>query len=73
MGSQMNHFNLTSEGTFTCSFNGNTVIDVKMAAAISTNPYFAFDAVVPEAGEFHFTWYDDDGSIYEEKKSVKIA
>ena len=58
---------------FTCAFNGNTVIDVKMAAAISTNPYFAFDAVVPEAGEFHFTWYDDDGSIYEEKKSVKIA
>ena len=49
------------------------MIDVKMAAAISTNPYFAFDAVVPEAGEFHFTWYDDDGSIYEEKKSVKIA
>ena len=58
---------------FTCAFNGNTVIDVEMAAAISTNPYFAFDAVVPEAGEFHFTWYDDDGSIYEEKKSVKIA
>ena len=58
---------------FTCAFNGNVVIDVKMAAAISTNPYFSFDAVVPEAGEFQFTWYDDDGSIYETKKNVKIA
>ena len=25
---------------FTCALNGNVVIDVKMAAAISTNPYF---------------------------------
>ena len=58
---------------FTCAFNGNTVIDVKMAAAISTNPYFAFDAVVPEAGDFNFAWYDDDGDIYPATKSVKIA
>ena len=58
---------------FTCAFNGKTVVDVEMGGAISTNPYFSFDAVVPEAGEFHFTWYDDDGSIYETKKSVKIA
>jgi sulfur-oxidizing protein SoxZ len=58
---------------FTCTFNGNTVIDVKMAAAISTNPYFAFDAVVPEAGDFNFAWYDDDGDIYPATKSVKIA
>ena len=28
---------------FTCAFNGNVVIDVKMAAAISTNPYFSFE------------------------------
>jgi sulfur-oxidizing protein SoxZ len=44
-----------------------------MAAAISTNPYFAFDAVVPEAGDFNFAWYDDDGDIYPATKSVKIA
>ncbi|RYH10584.1 thiosulfate oxidation carrier complex protein SoxZ [Tropicimonas sp. IMCC6043] len=58
---------------FTCEFNGKSVIDVTMEPAISTNPYFEFDAVVPEAGDFKFTWYDDDGSVYEDVKSVAIG
>lgn len=58
---------------FTCDFNGQSVIDVKMEAAISTNPYFEFDALVPEAGEFKFTWFDDDGDVYETTKAVAIA
>ncbi|MDF0600013.1 thiosulfate oxidation carrier complex protein SoxZ [Psychromarinibacter sp. C21-152] len=58
---------------FTCAFNGETVIDVTLEPAISTNPYFEFDATVPESGEFQFTWYDDDGSVYEEAKSIEVA
>ncbi len=58
---------------FTCDFNGQNVIDVTVEPAVSTNPYFQFEATVPEAGEFHFTWYDDDGSVYEAKKKIKIA
>ncbi len=58
---------------FTCDFNGQNVVDVTLEPAISTNPYFEFDATVPEAGEFKFTWYDDDGSVYEDSKSIEIA
>ncbi|TMM52845.1 thiosulfate oxidation carrier complex protein SoxZ [Sulfitobacter sabulilitoris] len=58
---------------FTCDFNGENVIDVTLEPAISTNPYFEFMATVPEAGEFKFTWYDDDGSIYEDSKSIAIG
>lgn len=58
---------------FTCDFNGQNVIDVKMEPAISTNPYFEFQATVPEAGEFKFTWYDDDGDVYEDAKSIAIG
>ena len=58
---------------FTCDFNGENVVDVTMEAAISTNPYFEFEALVPEAGEFKFTWYDDDGSVYEESKKIAIG
>lgn len=58
---------------FTTDFNGQNVIDVALETSISTNPYFEFEAVVPEAGEFHFTWYDDDGSVYETKKTIAIA
>ena len=58
---------------FTSACNGKNVVDVNMEPAISVNPYFQFEATVPEAGEFVFTWYDDDGSVYEKKKSIKIA
>ena len=57
----------------TAEFNGQSVIDIKMEPAISTNPYFEFDATVPEAGEFTFTWYDDDGSVYTDKKPIAIG
>lgn len=58
---------------FTADFNGQNVVDITIEPAVSTNPYFQFEAVVPEAGEFVFTWYDDDGSVYETKKAITIA
>lgn len=58
---------------FTCDFNGQNVIDVTLEPAISTNPYFEFDSIVPESGEFTFTWYDDDGSVYEEKQAITVS
>jgi len=58
---------------FTCDFGGENVIDVTLEPAISTNPYIEFEATVPAAGDFKFTWYDDDGSVYEETKSVAVG
>ena len=58
---------------FTCEFNGQLVMDVTLEPAISTNPYFQFDAMVPEAGEFKFTWYDDDGSVYDTSKKIAVG
>ena len=58
---------------FTCDFNGQNVIDVELAPAISTNPYFQFDAVIPDAGDMVFTWYDDDGDVYSTTKSIAIG
>ena len=58
---------------FTCDFNGENVIDVTLEPAISTNPYLEFQATVPEAGEFKFTWYDDAGDVYADTKPVAIG
>lgn len=58
---------------FTADFNGENVIDVVIEPAISTNPYFQFEALVPESGEFTFTWYDDDGSVYDAKKAITVT
>lgn len=59
--------------TFSCDFNGQNVFSVNLESAVSANPYFEFDAVVPEAGEFTFTWNDDDGSVYTDTKAIEIA
>ncbi|WP_347140395.1 thiosulfate oxidation carrier complex protein SoxZ [Paracoccus sp. SSK6] len=58
---------------FTAEFNGQLVLDTTLEPAISTNPYFEFDAKVPETGEFKFTWYDDDGSVYEDAHKVEVS
>ena len=58
---------------FTCDFNGQNVIDVVLAPAISTNPYFEFEAKVPGSGDFTFTWYDDDGSVYTDTQSITVS
>ncbi|QFT94404.1 sulfur oxidation protein SoxZ [Roseovarius sp. THAF9] len=58
---------------FVVDFNGENVIDVTLEPAISTNPFFEFEATVPETGDFTFTWHDDDGSVYEETKTVTVG
>lgn len=58
---------------FTAEFNGEMVLDATLEPAISTNPYLEFEAKVPETGEFKFTWYDDDGSVYEDAHKIEVA
>lgn len=58
---------------FTCDLNGANVIDVTIDPAVSTNPYFEFDARVDAAGDFTFTWFDDDGAVYTDTKSIDLA
>jgi len=58
---------------FVCTFNGETVIDVALEPAISTNPYFEFEATVPASGTFTFTWYDDNGQVYETSEEITVG
>ena len=58
---------------FTASYNGRPVIDMDLEPAISANPYIEFEAVVDGPGAFLFTWYDDDGSIYEHTAEMTVT
>ena len=58
---------------FAVTFNGQPVIDVDLGPGISANPYFAFHASLPESGEFHFRWWDDDGSVSEERRRIEVS
>jgi len=58
---------------FTCDLNDKNVIDVELDPAVSANPYFEFEAKVDASGEFKFTWYDDDGSVYDTSKKIAVS
>ncbi len=58
---------------FSAKFNGETVFEVTIEPAISANPYLQFKMRVEEAGEFEFTWTDDDGSVYSKKQKLKVG
>jgi len=58
---------------FSCDFNGENVFQAQLEGAISTNPYFQFDAVIQESGTFTFTWLDDDGSEYSDSKDITVG
>lgn len=58
---------------FVVDFDGENVMDVALEPSVATNPFFEFNAVVPETGTFQFTWYDDDGSVYETSKDIEVA
>ena len=58
---------------FTCEYAGKTVIDMELHPAISANPYIEFDVKVEESGDFVFTWYDDDGSVYTDTQSFEVS
>lgn len=58
---------------FTAEFNGTSVIDMTLEPAISANPYIEFDAKIDAAGEFTFTWYDDNGATYSSTNAIALG
>jgi sulfur-oxidizing protein SoxZ len=58
---------------FSATFNEQEVLTIDMNPSIASNPYFVFDAVVPETGEFRFVWEDEDGDVYEERRTIEVV
>jgi len=58
---------------FKADFNGTTVFEAMLEPSVSANPYIQFTTKVMEAGDFNFSWIDDDGSVYEAKRSISIG
>lgn len=58
---------------FSCKFNGTQVFGCDLEPAVSANPYLQFNAKIEEAGEFEFTWHDDNGDVYTKKQKIKVT
>ena len=57
---------------FIVTFNGKEFFSADWAPAVAANPYMAFHMRASESGTMEFTWIDDDGSKYTEKKDLKV-
>lgn len=58
---------------FSCSFEGESVIEIDLGPGIAASPYFEFDAVIDRAGVFQFAWHDEDGSVFTETAAIELA
>lgn len=57
---------------FSCAFDGQEVIRVRLYPAVSTNPYFQFHARVERSGTFTFEWYDTTDETYTASAPITV-
>lgn len=58
---------------FTCIYNGEEVLRVKLFPAVSANPYFSFFATAVDSGELQFTWRDDRGNQWSARAPIEVV
>ena len=58
---------------FVATYDGDTVFSMDMLPAIAANPYVEFSVKLAKSGTMRFEWTDDDGSVYDIEKKVKVA
>ncbi len=59
--------------SFKASFNGETVFEVDVSPAVSTNPYIEFTLKVPESGTLKFEWVSDNDGTFEAEKKITVS
>lgn len=58
---------------FTCECGGKMVLDADLDISVAANPYMEFDVQLEDSGDFVFTWYDEDGSVYTESQTLELG
>jgi sulfur-oxidizing protein SoxY len=59
--------------TFSCRYNGATVLRAVLEPAIATNPYLAFSLAAQQSGTVEFEWLDTTGDVYAEKAPINVT
>jgi sulfur-oxidizing protein SoxZ len=58
---------------FTCTYGGETVLDVELQPATAANPFLSFQAVAVESGTIEFVWVEDGGATHRERATIAVA
>lgn len=59
--------------SFKVEFEGEPVYEMKLAAAVSKDPYIAFNLKVDKPGKLKMTWTDNKGAVYEQTTDINPA
>jgi sulfur-oxidizing protein SoxZ len=59
--------------SMTVTYNGAEILNAQLHQGIAANPYFAFAIRANESGELVFTWVDDSGATFVERKTLKVV
>lgn len=57
---------------FSCSFEGKPVFSARLHAAISANPFLAFNMVAEQSGVLTFSWRGDKGFTHSERVTLNV-
>ncbi len=58
---------------FTVHYGGAEIFRMDMYPAISANPFLSFSFRANATGELVFTWTDDTGQVWVERKSLTVT
>ncbi len=58
---------------FTCSYNGERVVEVELFPAVAANPYLEFSALASDSGTLTFVWEGDNGFVHREQRAITVT
>jgi sulfur-oxidizing protein SoxZ len=58
---------------FTCTLDGEMVVDMELFPAIAANPFLSFSVVAEKSGTLSLTFTDDHGVIQTETALITVA
>ena len=58
---------------FVCRYNGETVFEAELFAAMAANPYIVFSTVATDSGSLSFQWSGDNGFAQTETLPISVT
>lgn len=59
--------------SFSATYNGKPVVDMKLEPAVAANPYLAFFVKVEESGTLKLTWTDDQKQSWTTEQKIEVT
>ena len=58
---------------FRCTFNGASVLEAEFFPGTAANPFVSFFVRAAQTGTLEFTWTDQDGKNWSERRTLTVA